>query len=149
MLYILLRSALGALRSGSNASHRESRNSDTYPKGDALPREPNLKASTSSCSIIGEAAMFRLALPQLLLAVLAFTYFHVQIINRISSGYPLWYIWVASYLVDRSPEDPEASKRIETSARNSPRSQGQVIVRGMVIYAIVQAGLFSNFLPPA
>lgn len=71
-----------------------------------------------------------LALPQLVLAVLALTSYHVQIITRISSGYPLWYIWLAFKLQDR------------------PR-RASLVIRWMVIYALIQAGLYACFLPPA
>lgn len=83
--------------------------------------------------------MQRFALPQLLLAVLACTSFHVQIVNRVSSGYPVWYIMLAIAIE-------------VTSARATNGNDGtmeQWIVRAMVGYAIVQAGLFASFLPPA
>ncbi|KOS22696.1 GPI mannosyltransferase 2 [Escovopsis weberi] len=69
---------------------------------------------------------------QFLVAVLAITNFHVQIITRISSGYPLWYCWVAGLLGDE-----------KLTAR------GSAIVVFMVMYASVQGGLFASFLPPA
>jgi len=71
-----------------------------------------------------------LALPQLVLSVLALTSYHVQIIARISSGYPLWYIWLAA------------------SARDRPK-RASVIIRWMILYALIQAGLYASFLPPA
>nr|OQO23223.1 hypothetical protein B0A51_10408 [Rachicladosporium sp. CCFEE 5018] len=60
-----------------------------------------------------EAALFvhvmrRLALPQLLLAVLALSSSHVQIVNRISSGYPLWYVMLA--MAVHVDADPSAGK---------------------------------------
>ncbi|KAL2126330.1 hypothetical protein VTI74DRAFT_1172 [Chaetomium olivicolor] len=67
---------------------------------------------------------------QVLLAVLAATTYHVQIITRISSGYPLWYWWLAGRLV-RGEE------------------RGRRIVIFMVIYASIQGALFTSFLPPA
>ncbi|TKX23641.1 mannosyltransferase-like protein 2 [Elsinoe australis] len=42
-----------------------------------------------------------LAAPQLLLSVLCLTSFHVQIVNRISSGYPVWYIALAMFIVNK------------------------------------------------
>ncbi|PGH07268.1 hypothetical protein AJ80_08028 [Polytolypa hystricis UAMH7299] len=48
---------------------------------------------------VQQACIARLAVPQLVLAVLAFTNYHVQIINRISSGYPLWYWYLASQML--------------------------------------------------
>ena len=74
--------------------------------------------------------MASLALPQLVLAILALTSYHVQIITRISSGYPLWYIWLAA----KATDEP---KRVA------------IVIRWMVIYALVQAGLYASFLPPA
>ncbi|KAG8630614.1 hypothetical protein KVT40_002233 [Elsinoe batatas] len=44
-------------------------------------------------------ALQALAAPQLVLSLLALTTFHVQIVNRISSGYPIWYIVLAIYIV--------------------------------------------------
>jgi phosphatidylinositol glycan class V len=80
-----------------------------------------------------------LALPQFVLAVAAITSFHVQIVNRIASGYPTWYMMVATWLVD----DCKAPGNSKTGQK------GQWVVRGMLMYAIVQGMLFANFLPPA
>jgi phosphatidylinositol glycan class V len=73
-----------------------------------------------------------LAGSQVVVAFLAITTYHVQIITRISSGYPVWYWWVATCLMDK-------------------RRQGyaNVIVTFMVMYGGIQAGLFASFLPPA
>lgn len=73
-----------------------------------------------------------MAVAQVLLTVLAFTSYHVQIITRISSGYPVWYWWLAANLMDRKSKDP-----------------GNGIVMFMVMYASVQGALFASFLPPA
>jgi phosphatidylinositol glycan class V len=96
----------------------------------------------------------RLALPQLILAATAATSFHVQIINRISSGYPVWYILLAIAMSTSSTGwgKPTAQKRIPTSAKSGLLLQQKHlgwIVRGMVMYAIVQGGLYASFLPPA
>jgi GPI mannosyltransferase 2 len=119
----------------------------------------------------------RLALPQLVLTVLATTTFHIQIINRISSGYPLWYIALANAMIchDDKPrievEDEHANiKRDQNSSISKPakpqpliesglekllpsfrasRNQPQWIVRSMIMYAIIQGGLYASFLPPA
>jgi hypothetical protein len=80
-----------------------------------------------------------LALPQFVLAVAAFVSFHVQIVNRLASGYPTWYLMVATWLVDDSA----------TSDYSRPQRQSRWIVRGMVSYALAQGMLFANFLPPA
>jgi phosphatidylinositol glycan class V len=81
----------------------------------------------------------QLAIPQLVLTVAAATNFHVQIINRISSGYPLWYLVVAKWVTDRAASDGVA----EADA------YAQRTIRGMVVYTIIQGLLFASFLPPA
>ncbi|KAK6438192.1 ER membrane glycoprotein subunit of the GPI transamidase complex-like protein [Oleoguttula sp. CCFEE 5521] len=106
-----------------------------------------------------EAARFvhvmrRLALPQMLLVGLAFSSFHVQIVNRISSGYPLWYAMLA--MAVHGEADPSAGKNY-TVGRYALFSRlgkwsgvaAQWTVRVMVLYAVVQAALFASFLPPA
>ncbi|KAK4237236.1 glycosyltransferase [Achaetomium macrosporum] len=70
------------------------------------------------------------AAAQVLLAVLALTTYHVQIITRISSGYPLWYFWLARCL-------------------SRGEKTGSHIVMFMVMYASIQGVLFASFLPPA
>lgn len=69
---------------------------------------------------------------QVLLVGLAITNYHVQIITRLSSGYPAWYWWVAACL--------RSSKT---------RGIGSWMVVFMVMYALIQAVLFASFLPPA
>ncbi|KAF5617658.1 GPI mannosyltransferase 2 [Fusarium sp. NRRL 25303] len=73
-----------------------------------------------------------LAAVQTLLAVLAITNYHVQIISRISSAYPVWYWWVASCLMDKQRQ-----------------YLGYGIVVFISMYAMIQGGLFASFLPPA
>ncbi|KAI1342967.1 GPI mannosyltransferase 2 [Xylariaceae sp. FL0016] len=73
-----------------------------------------------------------MASAQLILTALAITTYHIQIITRISSGYPLWYWWLASKL----------------SSKEKARFGGQVVVF-MVMYAGIQGALFASFLPPA
>lgn len=75
-----------------------------------------------------------LAVSQVTLSVLALASYHVQIITRLSSGYPVWYWWVAAGL---RGEDPARKKWAD-----------RIIVFG-VMYALVQAALFACFLPPA
>ena len=100
--------------------------------------------------------MPRLAVQQLILAFMAATSFHVQIINRISSGYPVWYIVLASTMCDSSA--PRSMKESQKSTRQPIRNSGaspkmgrflKWVVRGMVMYAVVQGGLYACFLPPA
>ena len=97
-------------------------------------------------------ALRRMALPQVALAVLAFTNFHVQIINRLSSGYPLWYVVLAIAIT--TTEGNEGERRSKTSEipgttyLSNKRTQ-KWIVRSMIMYAMIQGGLFASFLPPA
>jgi phosphatidylinositol glycan class V len=86
---------------------------------------------------------FQLAIPQMILAVMATTSFHVQIINRISSGCALWYVVLAILVVDRG-SGPQKGLLGVLGGRNR-----EVLVRVMVAYAIVQGGLYAAFLPPA
>jgi phosphatidylinositol glycan class V len=72
-----------------------------------------------------------LAVSQTALAILAITNYHVQIISRISSAYPVWYWWVANCIV------------------HERRALGKGIATFMVMYAGIQGGLFASFLPPA
>lgn len=86
-----------------------------------------------------EAALVRLALPQLVLAVLALFVYNVQIITRLSSGYPLWYIWLAERIVHSS----------EFGSKDKASIKSHHVFRFMVMYAVIQGGLFASFLPPA
>jgi len=88
---------------------------------------------------LSTAVMRRLALPQIVLATLALTTYHVQIITRLSSGYPVWYWWLASLIADDA----------EFAVFGKHFRPAKSIVRWMVIYAFVQGGLFASFLPPA
>lgn len=86
-------------------------------------------------------SLLRLAMPQIVLALAALTVYHVQIINRIASGYPLWYIWLA--LMITKPRGDGQAHLVRG------RKASQVMVSLMAMYAIVQGGLFASFLPPA
>lgn len=86
--------------------------------------------SAEKASPRDKTTVVALALPQLLIAVLALTSYHVQIITRLASGYPLWYIWIASQMESRA-------------------QMTKTTIRWMVVYALVQAGLYAGFLPPA
>lgn len=88
---------------------------------------------------------FQLAVPQILLALMATTSFHVQIINRISSGCALWYIVLAVLVADcddsRGPQRQGLLRLL--------RGRKEVLVRVIIGYAVVQGGLYATFLPPA
>ena len=80
-----------------------------------------------------------IALPQLVLTVLAVTNFHVQIITRIATGYPLHYVWIASKLCDGS----------KLRLLGGSWDIGRWTIRWMIMYGVVQGGLYASFLPPA
>lgn len=96
-------------------------------------------SSTDPSPVVAGALTFRYAVPQMVLAVLALTTYHVQVITRISSGYPALYWWLASLFM-----------RVQRSNwLGIEFNTGKFITRWMIIYAVVQGGLFAGFLPPA
>ncbi|KAK4200843.1 GPI mannosyltransferase 2 [Triangularia verruculosa] len=109
MLAILVRSGVEQLTSSAR-----------QPVTAAKPVE-----SSQLTSLVQSAAV-----AQVVLAVLAIAMYHVQIITRISSGYPLWYWWVAGSLI-------------------RGEKMGGYIVKFMILYALIQGVLFTSFLPPA
>ncbi|OJK04735.1 hypothetical protein ASPACDRAFT_1892988 [Aspergillus aculeatus ATCC 16872] len=82
-----------------------------------------------------------LAVPQLVIAVLTFFNHHVQIITRMASGYPLWYVWVACLLLRGGSATEEGGGWYKRG--------GSLVVNYMVVYALVQGVLYASFLPPA
>lgn len=79
----------------------------------------------------------RLGTIQLVLALLAISMYHIQIVMRIASGYPVWYWWLAEKLSGRA-------------GVGSPKSDLMIWAsRTIVAYGVIQAGLFATFLPPA
>jgi phosphatidylinositol glycan class V len=72
-----------------------------------------------------------LAVSQLMLVLLTSTTAHVQIITRISSAYPVWLWYIA------------------ISYREGKALLVGRIVKFMVVYSVIQGGLFASFLPPA
>ncbi|ROT36451.1 mannosyltransferase [Sodiomyces alkalinus F11] len=71
---------------------------------------------------------------QVVLATLALSTYHVQVVTRLASGYPIWYWWLANCL----------------AGQDEKRSVwGERAVIFMVMYAMIQGGLFVCFLPPA
>ncbi|KAI7274704.1 hypothetical protein KC352_g7983 [Hortaea werneckii] len=111
----------------------------------------------------------RLAVPQLVLVGLAVTSFHVQILNRISSGYVVWYFMLAVWIqmdsdaletVGEGSAEDEANARIREKKKKrfvgsmmgsafAQRLRPEWLFRAMVMYALVQGGLYACFLPPA
>ncbi|KAF7588026.1 ER membrane glycoprotein subunit of the GPI transamidase complex-like protein [Aspergillus hancockii] len=94
-----------------------------------------------------------LAAPQVTLAILTLLKHHVQIITRMSSGYPVWYLWIAYVLVEgqslaSSGKAVEYLDKKGTSMLNQYR-YARVTVGYMIGYATIQGALFASFLPPA
>lgn len=96
--------------------------------------------NTAELSDTAASLLTRLAAPNGLLAAMAFTSYHVQIINRICSGYPLRYWYLVCQALGYAKQPDISFKRSRTFS---------IAVQGMVIYALVQAILFGSFLPPA
>jgi phosphatidylinositol glycan class V len=127
MLWLLSSSSVTVLRDLTYQSTAESNTRQKSESATTTVNEPRL------------CAFPHLALPQLVLAVTAATNYHVQIINRISSGYPIWYLVVASWIVGRE----------KTTGGGTKDKYSEWTIRLMVVYSIVQGILFAAFLPPA
>ncbi|KAK0124284.1 ER membrane glycoprotein subunit of the GPI transamidase complex-like protein [Cadophora gregata] len=89
------------------------------------------KGQKTGEGVAAQQVLRNLAATQLALVVLTLSTAHVQIITRISSAFPVW-LWYGVL----------ASQDGKTVLVNG-------FVRFMVIYALVQAGLYASFLPPA
>ncbi|KAL2852393.1 GPI mannosyltransferase 2 [Aspergillus pseudoustus] len=98
-----------------------------------------LKTSSTLSSSPASSLLTQLAIVQFILTVMAVTSYHVQIVNRISSGYPLWYWYLAWH----------ALKSSDSTQSFTSRTRVLFVVQIMVAYALVQAVLFGSFLPPA
>ncbi|KAK1992067.1 mannosyltransferase [Colletotrichum falcatum] len=126
-LFILATPVLGLLIvSGWDVMNRPSGLARTPTADKPLPQRNDTRSTL----------VFSMAAAQVLLAVLAITTYHVQIITRIASGYAAWCWWAAACLLD----DGADGKR---------RGLGGKIVTFSVMYAAVQGVLFASFLPPA
>lgn len=112
VLYLLIRSGIDLLQTPSGFIGGEARSSKSPAALNSFVRST--------------------ALSQLILATLAITNYHIQIITRISSGYPLWYFWLAAML-----------------SRPKSSGFGSKVVVFIVMYATIQGALFASFLPPA
>ncbi|KAF2866932.1 GPI mannosyltransferase 2 [Massariosphaeria phaeospora] len=123
MLWLLFESSVTVLRYPTSHLH--------IPR--TIPAADTQDLDTELCILP------QLALPQLVLAIAAVTNFHVQIINRLSSGYPIWYFVIAQRMVK--------SHAIQNDGKKERLLQWTV--RGMIMYAMIQGMLFANFLPPA
>ncbi|KAK1458561.1 mannosyltransferase [Colletotrichum cuscutae] len=101
-----------------------------------LARSPTAEKQRQGQSGMKSVLVGSMAAAQLLLAALAITTYHVQIITRIASGYAVWYWWVAGCLLDHG-------------ANGKRRDVGGKVVIFSVMYAMIQGVLFASFLPPA
>lgn len=124
-----------------------------------------LRLPASSTSATVHPLVRRLALPQLLLAVLALLSYHVQIITRLSSGCAVWYWWLAHAILQDAQskqQGKEAKEGKEGEGREGRQQEEGVqqgkqkgwlgwtrVVRWMLLYGLVQSVLFAAFLPPA
>jgi len=116
MTVVLVKAGADFLREGpSSVGSTGSAGSEPPPRGDRLT-----------------SLLRSMAASQVILALLAVTNYHVQIITRLASAYPVWYWWLARSLAGQQ------------------RSRGASgIVVFMVMYASIQGALFAFFLPPA
>lgn len=89
------------------------------------------------------------AAPQLALAVMAITNYHVQIINRISSAYPVWYIWFALAILRDDFKLETSTSKMSIKQDEGSSQKSSILLKVMVMYALIQGGLFASFLPPA
>lgn len=126
MLYLLCRSSLFAIT-------HQSLQGDAWSAWQS-PVSSN-KLSLTYPSLV------RLAIPQAFLAVAALTSYHVQIINRIASGYPLWYWYLASLAI--------AEVEQKHGLRGAKRGAFAATIQTIVLYGLIQGVLFGSFLPPA
>jgi len=124
MLWLLIESGVTVVRFGR-------RQPPVKVHGSPMSKTENFAIDESESGVLPQ-----LALPQIVLAAAAITSFHVQVINRLSSGYPIWYLAVADRVVTESSTKHE-------------KKLSQWIIRGMVLYAMTQGMLFACFLPPA
>ncbi|KAH6685062.1 mannosyltransferase [Plectosphaerella plurivora] len=133
VLTILIKSGIEIAKQPSQLvpSARASAASQTKGKVEAKD-----KADTSSSPEIpsSQVLVVSLAVSQVTLTVLALASYHVQIITRLASGYPVWYWWVAAGLRGSDLARKQWANRIVTFS---------------IVYALVQAALFACFLPPA
>lgn len=109
----------------------------------------------------------KLAFLQILLACMAIVSYHVQIITRLSSGYMVWYWWVAYQMSSGERVEGKGGER-EEGKEGEDGKEGEVgeerkrgkrgkegtdwpkwVVRYMIMYGVVQGVLFAGFLPPA
>lgn len=127
MLFIMSKSGKDLFSQASQLCSRQSRSEKSAVGVGNIPSSKN-SVDSSRLTLVLQS----MVVSQVILVVMTFTSYHVQIITRLSSGYPAWYWWVAACL--SSPKT---------------RKMGGGIVVFMVMYASIQAVLYASFLPPA
>ena len=137
MLFVLIYSAVWAWNTSDQTADIRKRGTESAHNA---PTTKNLHAqSAADFEFAYPDVIRRLSISQFLLAILALTTYHVQIITRLSSAYPLWYWCLASIILD--------DRKIRLLGQKS--SPAKITVQWMVCYALIQGGLFASFLPPA
>ncbi|RAH44779.1 DUF409 domain protein [Aspergillus brunneoviolaceus CBS 621.78] len=143
MLAILLASGWqalnGELRSLSLGAGMPSRSPVEKLRDLPPPTEPQPQPQPQAR--VTDRLLRSLAVPQVVIAVLTFFSHHVQIITRVASGYPIWYVWVACLLLRGGSATEEGGGWY--------RKGSSLVVNCMVVYALVQGVLYASFLPPA
>lgn len=140
ILYILTRSSAWAILNDTPFSSSPSTLSQPAGKS----KRPSAPTALTTSHDINTSLIRAFALPQLILAILAFTSYHVQIINRLSSGYVVWYWWLAQTILYAHEEEEK-----QDGSEGRRRKVVRWAVRWCVGYALVQGVLFAGFLPPA
>lgn len=125
MLFVLTRSGIEVMRAPKTVTGKE-KVSNAVTVSEAKDRE------YSAVNGLQSRLVQRMALMQAVLAIMAATSYHVQIITRLSSGYPVWYWWLARQVL-----------------KEPGHGFGRNVVVFMVMYALIQGALYASFLPPA
>ncbi|KFY29994.1 hypothetical protein V494_08336 [Pseudogymnoascus sp. VKM F-4513 (FW-928)] len=118
-LVILISSGLRTADLTSRETTRPSHNVDHYK---VTPAERALSQRTIRL-------LRSLSYPQLVLAVLAITNYHVQIITRLASASPVWYLWLAYSLLNGG----EAAGKVKSRGRWNGWE------KGVVMYMVIPA----------
>ena len=140
MLSLLIRSTIWAWTEFDDCSARNANDSEPSDvTSRAIHKGSKSTLTHSGITDTPQSLIRLLSLPQITLAVLALTNYHVQIITRLASGYPVWYWWLATTIC--------RDEKLASLQRSWNVSQ--IATRWMVMYAVIQGGLFASFLPPA
>ncbi|QMW44188.1 hypothetical protein G4B11_007608 [Aspergillus flavus] len=143
MLVIMTYSAIWTLGVGSGGQER----------GNGKSFSNTSKTQVHSEAPLTGRLLRSLAAPQIILAILTFLKHHVQIITRMSSGYPMWYLWLAHALVEghslASSEKVDVCRGEKETHILKQYRYARMTIFYMIVYSLVQGVLFASFLPPA